>query len=158
MKKISKAEILIWALALLPLAGCLVAGPFLPREIPMHWNASGQVDRYGGYGELLLLAASGFGIALSDVAENCPRQQRTLEACKRAVRYAREHPELLEELLRTRKLPLTRLCEGSGAARKALERHRKYITALLLINTNGSEIIRGHICQMLAPQGGERPA
>lgn len=64
MKKISKAEILIWALALLPLAGCLVAGPFLPREIPMHWNASGQVDRYGGYGELLLLAASGFGIAL----------------------------------------------------------------------------------------------
>ena len=46
MKKISKAEILIWALALLPLAGCLVAGPFLPREIPMHWNASGQVDRY----------------------------------------------------------------------------------------------------------------
>ncbi len=106
----------------------------------------------------LTATMAGFGIALSDVAENCPRQQRTLEACRQAVRYAREHPELLEELLRTRKLPLTRLCEGSGAARKTLERHRKYITALLLIYTNGYEIIRGHICQMLAPQGGERPA
>ena len=92
------------------------------------------------------------------MADNCPKQQRTLEACRQAVRYAREHPELLEELLRTKKLPLARLCEGSGAARKTLERHRKYITALLLIYTNGYEIIRGHICQMLAPQGGERPA
>ncbi|WP_373209241.1 sigma-70 family RNA polymerase sigma factor [Allofournierella massiliensis] len=106
----------------------------------------------------LTATMAGFGIALSDVAENCPRQRRTLEACRQAVRYAREHPELLEELLHTGKLPLARLCEGSGVARKTLERHRKYVTALLLIYTNGYEIIRGHICQMLAPQGGERPA
>ena len=40
-----------------------------------------------------------FGVCLSDVADNCPRQQRTLEACRKVLRYAKEHEELLEEML-----------------------------------------------------------
>lgn len=64
MKNSRKTEILIWVLAVLPLAACLAAGPFLPEQIPMHWGINGQVDRYGGYGELLILAASGLGLAL----------------------------------------------------------------------------------------------
>ena len=40
-----------------------------------------------------------FGVSLTDVAENCPKQQRTLLACRKALWYAKEHPELLEELL-----------------------------------------------------------
>ena len=64
MKKNNKTEVCIWVLAVLPLAACLAAGPFLPEEIPMHWGLDGRVDRYGGYGELLLLAASGLGLAL----------------------------------------------------------------------------------------------
>ena len=91
----------------------------------------------------------GFGVGFSDVAENCPRQQRTLEACRRALRYGVEHPEILEELTRTRRLPLGKLAAGSGVERKTLERHRDYLVALLLIQTNGFEIIRGHICQVL---------
>ena len=33
--------------------------------------------------------------------------------------------------------------------RKTLERHRKYMVALLLIHTNGYEIIRGHLTQVM---------
>lgn len=40
-----------------------------------------------------------FGVSLSDVADNCPRQQRTLDACRKALQYARENPELLDDLL-----------------------------------------------------------
>lgn len=90
-----------------------------------------------------------FGVSLTDVADNCPRQQRTLLACRKALWYAKEHPELLTELLKTRRLPLARLAEGSGAERKTLERHRKYMVALLLIYTNGYEIIRGHLTQVM---------
>lgn len=90
-----------------------------------------------------------FGVSLSDVADNCPKQQRTLEACRKALWHAKEHPELLDELLKTRRLPIARLSEGSGTERKTLERHRKYMVALLLIYTNGYEIIRGHLAQVM---------
>lgn len=89
-----------------------------------------------------------FGVTLSDVADNCPRQQRTLQTCQSALHFAREHPSLLEELLRTKRLPLAQLAQGSGAERKTLERHRKYLVALLLAYTNGYEIIRGHLKQV----------
>lgn len=90
-----------------------------------------------------------FGVSLSDVADNCPKQKRTLEACRKALWHAKEHPELLDELLKTRRLPIARLSEGSGTERKTLERHRKYMVALLLIYTNGYEIIRGHLTQVM---------
>ncbi len=86
-----------------------------------------------------------FGLSLSVVADNCPKQERTLSACMRALDFARSSPEILEELLRTQKLPLARLTEGAGVERKTLERHRKYMVAILLAYTNGFEIIRGHL-------------
>ncbi len=89
-----------------------------------------------------------FGISFSDVADNCPRQKRTFSACLRVLEYAREHPELLEQLLRSRKLPVNELSAGSGTDRKTMERHRKYLVAILLAFTNGYEIIRGHLCQL----------
>ena len=90
-----------------------------------------------------------FGVSLTDVSENCPQQRRTLEACRKALAYAREHPELFDEMLRTKRLPVGQLTLGSGVERKTLERHRKYMVALLLIYTNGYEIIRGHLKQVL---------
>ena len=99
--------------------------------------------------EELSTVMAGFGLSFSDVAEGCPRQERTLKACAAAVRYAREEPGLLDELLRTGKLPMARLAAGSGAERKTLERHRRYIFAMLLIQTNGFEIIRGHLRHVL---------
>ena len=42
----------------------------------------------------------------------------------------------------------------SGVERKTLERHRKYILAMLLIQTNGYEIIRGHLRHVLRRRGG----
>ena len=89
-----------------------------------------------------------FGVSLTDVAENCPKQRRTLEACRRALQYAYENPDILDELLKMRRLPISRLMQ-SGVERKTLERHRKYMVALLLIYTNGFEIIRGHLKQVM---------
>ncbi len=94
-----------------------------------------------------------FGVSMTDVADNSPRQKRTLEICNKAVRYARNNPDLLAEFLRTKKVPISRLAEGADVERKSLERHRRYLVAVLLICTNGYEIMRGHIMQVL--KGGE---
>lgn len=90
-----------------------------------------------------------FGVSFSDAADNAPQQERTLEACGQAVRWAGENKELLDELLRTKKLPMGKLCKGSGVPRKTLERHRKYLVVMLLIQTNGYEIMRGHLRRVL---------
>ncbi len=86
-----------------------------------------------------------FGISFADVADNCPKQERTLSACGKAIKYASETPETLNRLLKTKKLPMSELVKGSGVERKTLERHRKYILAMLLVQTNGYEILRNHL-------------
>ena len=95
-----------------------------------------------------------FGVSFSDVADNSPKQERTMAACMAAICYAAENSHLLDELLRTGRLPLAQLVSGSGAERKTLERHRKYILAMLLIQTNGYEMIRGHLRHDLNKKGG----
>ena len=101
---------------------------------------------------------AGFGLSLGDIADNCPRQARTLTACQRALRYAKEDPAIIPELLRTHRLPMAKLAAGSGVERKTLERHRRYLMALLLIYSNGYEIIRGHLAQLRTPSKGGGPA
>ena len=46
------------------------------------------------------------------------------------------------------------LAEGAGVERKTLERHRRYLVALLLAYTNGYEVIRGHLYRFEAQDGG----
>ena len=89
-----------------------------------------------------------FGLTFSDVADNCPRQARTLAACRRVLAYARANPALLDKLEQTGRLPMQQLADATGVERKTLERHRKYLVAILLAFTNGYEIIRGHLCQL----------
>ncbi len=103
--------------------------------------------------EELSAVLSSFDVSFSDIADNCPKQERTLTACAKAIRRGGENRELLHELLRTRKLPLSQLVALSGVERKTLERHRKYILAMLLIQTNGYEIIRGHLYAVLKKGG-----
>lgn len=90
-----------------------------------------------------------FDVSLTDIADDSPKQERTLAACKRVVAYVKEDAELMEDFLRTKRLPLKKLTDGSKVARKTIERHRKYIIGLLLIYTNGYEIIRGHLAEVM---------
>ncbi len=107
--------------------------------------------------EILEFAAqlAGFGLKLTDVADSCPKQARTLDACHRALACAKADPALLEQLVARRKLPIGPLSEGSGVDRKTLERHRDYLVAILLAYTNGFEIIRGHLAQVAPRKGGQ---
>lgn len=119
-----------------------------------HFEESANLEATKQEIEELSAVMADFDVSFSDVADNSPKQERTLEACASAIRYAAENKFLLDELLRTKKLPMAQLVLGSGAERKTLERHRKYILAMLLIQTNGYEIIRGHLRHVLKGKGG----
>lgn len=90
-----------------------------------------------------------FDVSLTDVAENSPRQSRTKEACLSALDVVKEHPDLLDTFLKTQRLPLKDLAKMADVPKKTLERHRKYLVALLVIYSNGYEIIRGHLSQLM---------
>ena len=96
-----------------------------------------------------------FGITFSQVADNCPKQERTLQACRQVLAYARTAPQLLDQMVATKRLPLAELSQGAKVERKTLERHRKYLVAILLAFTNGYEIIRGHLCHIHTEKGGD---
>lgn len=104
--------------------------------------------------ELFVKDLAEFGLTLTEVAENCPKQERTVQTCYEALNYARENPEILRELVATKKLPISKLSRNSVSVKKKLERHRKYMVAILLAYTNGFEIIRGHLCQ-IGPKKGD---
>ncbi len=91
---------------------------------------------------------SRYGLTLNDVASNCPKQHRTIESCRRTIRYSKEHPSIIEEIINTGKLPIKKLSEEVPIEKKVLERHRRYLMAVLIIYSNGYEIIRGHLKQI----------
>ncbi len=96
-----------------------------------------------------------YGLSLADIAENCPKQERTFAACQKALAFAKENPFVLEQLISTGKVPMAAIVSASGVDRKTLERHRKYLLAILLAYTNGFEIIRGHLAKV-SKKGGNR--
>jgi uncharacterized membrane protein len=65
MKTNWRIELALLLLIALMFGAALVVWPSAPSEIPVHWNASGQVDRYGGKFEgLLLLPLVALGLYL----------------------------------------------------------------------------------------------
>jgi RNA polymerase sigma factor len=77
-----------------------------------------------------------YGISFMDLTAASPKAAKTKEVCARAVRYLAGNPPLLNEMRRTKTLPLKIIEKNINLPRKVLERHRKYIIA-------GAEIISG---------------
>ena len=116
------------------------------EELNTREATQGEIEEYA-----TPLAA--FCLSFSVVADNCPKQERTLRACLDALGYARQKPELLAAVEKSGKLPMAELASGAGVERKTLERHRKYLVAMLLAFTNGFELIRGHLCRLDGGRG-----
>lgn len=68
---------LYWILMLLPLAAVLVALQFLPDQIPAHYGASGQVDRWGSKYETFVFPAftAAFGGVMLALSRYASRQE-----------------------------------------------------------------------------------
>ena len=89
-----------------------------------------------------------FGVSFKDLSDHSPKQERTMDMIKKVIQRAKADTTILDELLETKKLPLKRLV-NDGGERKTIERHRKYVLGMLVILTNGYEIIRGHLWHVL---------
>lgn len=78
--------------------------------------------------ELFRADLSQLGLSLAEIVSASPKQAETRRICRRACRYLRANPELLEKAARGR-VPIRELSELLEVHMKTLERHRKYLVA-----------------------------
>lgn len=86
-----------------------------------------------------------FGLTLEDISESSPKQTRTLDSCHEVIRYVNSNKNVLNVIMESKKLPITLLVENTSISKKTLERHRKYVLSMVLVLTNGFDIMRGHL-------------
>lgn len=77
-----------------------------------------------------------YGITFWELAGCSPKAEKTKRVCGGAIRYLAGDPVLVNEIRKTKTLPLKIIEKNKKLPRKVLERHRKYIIA-------GVEIIAG---------------
>jgi RNA polymerase sigma factor len=77
---------------------------------------------------LFLNDLTALGLTLKEVADASPKQAETRKICRRACRYLRVNPDLLQKAAGGR-VPMKELSELLEIHPKTLERHRKYLVA-----------------------------
>ena len=75
---------------------------------------------------------SEWGFSWATLLKKSPKQERSRQICRRIAEAVRESPALLADTLKSRQLPVSRLAETFP--RKALEKYRQYIAALIILS------------------------
>lgn len=74
-----------------------------------------------------------YGISFMDLADASPKAQKTRVACRKAINWIIENPLIINQMKESNQLPIKIIENNSGVPRKILERHRKYIIAVVEI-------------------------
>lgn len=86
-----------------------------------------------------------FGFGFYELTDCSPARQGTREVCFQAAKALLDSPDALEQLMRTRQLPVKWLEESCTIPRKMLERYRKYIIAVAVICAGEFPALGGYI-------------
>lgn len=76
---------------------------------------------------------AGHGLSFGELARICPRQRRSRALCARLARQVYEDAALREAFQRDGRLPQSELAGRLGISAKTVEKHRRYIVALMVI-------------------------
>ncbi|GMO28647.1 MAG: hypothetical protein Ta2F_03950 [Termitinemataceae bacterium] len=97
--------------------------------------------------DLISSEFSKWGFSWAALLKNCPKQERSRRICQRIAQAVRENPELLAGMHKTRQVPVTRLAESFP--RKALEKYRQYIAALIILSQGDYPYIESFVPRFL---------
>jgi RNA polymerase sigma factor len=75
---------------------------------------------------------SQWGFSWETLLKKCPKQERSRRIAAHIAEAVQTSPELLADTLKTRRLPAARL--AGTFSRKALEKYRQYIAALIILS------------------------
>lgn len=87
--------------------------------------------------EAITFTLKQYGFSFYDLISVSPKALKTKKSCAKAIVFLSENKILLNEMKKTKNLPIKAIEKNLCIPRKVLERHRKYIIA-------GAEIISGY--------------
>lgn len=109
----------------------------LAREVTStlykHLDSSGDLLKLEIESASQLFVAYGF--SFFELTDCSPKAEKTKKACAQAVSALIRHPVLLNEMRKSKMLPIKQIEMCAEVPRKILERHRKYIIAAAEIIT-----------------------
>ncbi len=88
-----------------------------------------------------------FGIDFEELARICPKQERARRLCIRLAHAVVNDDVMKDELLNRKRLALSRLAGDFDISPKTVEKHRKYIVALVLLLMGDYPHIRAFLPQ-----------
>lgn len=87
----------------------------------------------------------GWKITFSDLAEVSPKHDKTRKQCGEIVGLILSRPDMLQQVLVKKYLPVAEIEKALKLPRKFMDRFRKYIIAVVVIATGDYEYIRDYI-------------
>jgi RNA polymerase sigma factor len=86
-----------------------------------------------------------WGISFSDLVKNSPKHERLRRELKELAVVLTRDDEVMDELMRTHRLPINKIMKKKPIPRKKLERGRIYILSLIVVLTGDYRFIREYI-------------
>ncbi len=74
-----------------------------------------------------------YGIRFAQLSGDAPKAQKTKDACVRVISHVLKNPQMVAEVKKQGTLPGKTIIDALGITKKLLERHRKYLLAVILI-------------------------
>lgn len=86
-----------------------------------------------------------WNITYMDLSNSSPKHRKKREQCDELAALILSRPDLMQQVLVKKYLPIAELEKLSGLPRKMIERFRKYIIVLVVVVTGDYEYIRDYI-------------
>ena len=74
-----------------------------------------------------------YDISFFDLAGCSPKAKKSREACSQVLKAIFTPPPLMEEIIKSKSLPIKKIIERQKVSRKLIDRHRKYLMSAALI-------------------------
>ena len=84
-------------------------------------------------------------ISFIELTETSPKHEKTRKMCAEIISFIVSQPELVKQVKNKRYLPVAEIEKSLCIPRKKIERMRKYILAVMIINTGDYEYIRDYV-------------
>ncbi|MDR0909290.1 MAG: hypothetical protein LBM77_05930 [Spirochaetaceae bacterium] len=92
--------------------------------------------------QLLKDELKAWGFTLRDLASQCPKEERSRKTCRIITGHIIRDTKLLERMKRTHRLPISQLKAATGFSQKMLDKYRRFIVALVIVETGDYPCIR----------------
>jgi RNA polymerase sigma factor len=88
---------------------------------------------------------SSWGISFDDLVKNSPKHERLRRELKELALSMTRDDEVMDELMRTHRLPINKIMQKRPIPRKRIERGRIYILSIIVVLTGDYRYIREYI-------------